>query len=335
MSLNKKESNKKKKRTLKSKNCFAGSDNKNYSCFGKNNLIKICKDWNDYLKNEFKGGQRHKKNSSEGEHDLIEIDNSASEKTLWNNIDKVVKKYFNCKNEMCWSTLPFVKQKNVLLKRFKPFKPKEWEKDKYTWLNTTDIENVMEQYQVRYPEFRFLGVSPIDYDFKFEDNECVTEDLCRLNLKDLYDDNIRKIGAVFNLDKHDQSGSHWVSFFCDFNEREAYYYDSYGLRPPYDVRKLMKEISNQSINIPNTKVKIDQDKKGVCLDECDPQEQRLFSTYYNDIRHQFQNSECGVYSMHFIISFLEGKTFVDIIKNIINDEQMNKNRDIYYQPVIN
>ena len=93
----------------------------------------------------------------------------------------------------------------------------------------------------------------------------------------------------------------------------------------------MKEISRQSVNIPNLKKKEDQHRKGVCLDECNPDQQDLFSTYYNDIRHQYKNSECGVYSMNFIISFLEGKTFLDIIQNIINDENMNKKRDVYYQ----
>ena len=52
--------------------------------------------------------------------------------------------------------------------------------------------------------------------------------------------------------------------------------------------------------------------------------------YYNKVRHQFKNSECGVYSMHFIINLLEGKTFEDVTKNIIKDDDMLKNRDLYY-----
>ena len=52
--------------------------------------------------------------------------------------------------------------------------------------------------------------------------------------------------------------------------------------------------------------------------------------YVNNIRHQFKNSECGVYSMHFIINLLEGKTFEDVTKNIIKDDDMLKNRDLYY-----
>jgi len=54
--------------------------------------------------------------------------------------------------------------------------------------------------------------------------------------------------------------------------------------------------------------------------------------YFNDIRHQYKNSECGVYSMYFIIQFLLGKKFKDIIENIIFDDEMNNNRNIYYRP---
>ena len=34
--------------------------------------------------------------------------------------------------------------------------------------------------------------------------------------------------------------------------------------------------------------------------------------------------------MHFIINLLEGKTFEDVTKNIIKDDDMLKNRDLYY-----
>ena len=32
---------------------------------------------------------------------------------------------------------------------------------------------------------------------------------------------------MFNLDNHDEDGSHWVSFFCDFDRNAIYYFDSY------------------------------------------------------------------------------------------------------------
>ena len=51
---------------------------------------------------------------------------------------------------------------------------------------------------------------------------------------------------------------------------------------------------------------------------------------YNDIQHQKRNTECGIYSIHFITSMLEGKDFNDYIKEIKRDNYMEKYRDFYY-----
>lgn len=320
------------KKTLKNSICYAGTDNKGYTCYNKENLKKIAVDWNNHIKHNLEGGKitlKNSKNNNE-EYLLIDFNDNTTEKELWNKLNVVLSKNYNCKNEICWSSLPFIKNKINLLKRFKPFKPSSWYKNNRTWLNTHDIENVMEQYQEKYNDFKFLGVSPVDYNYLFSDNECVTEELCKLNLKDLYDNNIRRLGVVFNLDKHDQSGSHWVALFSDMNKREVYYYDSYGIRPPYYINHFMYDISNQGIKIPVQIEKKDILPKGTCIHACNKEDIKPFTCYFNDIRHQFKNSECGVYSMHFIISFLEGKDFVEIIEDIINDDDMNKKRDIYY-----
>ena len=39
-----------------------------------------------------------------------------------------------------------------------------------------------------------------------------------------------KIGVIFNLDKHDQSGSHWVAMFIDLENKFFFYFDSFILR---------------------------------------------------------------------------------------------------------
>ena len=59
---------------------------------------------------------------------------------------------------------------------------------------------------------------------------------------------------------------------------------------------------------------------------------KKINLYYNDIRHQYKNSECGVYSMNFIIEFLDGNSFKKIIENIKNDDLMTKKRSEYYRP---
>ena len=46
------------------------------------------------------------------------------------------------------------------------------------------------------------------------------------------DNNKKKIGIVFNLDKHDQEGSHWICMYVDLYTDDIYYFDSYGQKPP-------------------------------------------------------------------------------------------------------
>jgi len=325
------------KKTIKSKKCFAGTDGLSVSCYSKPLLQSIAYDWNKYINLKKKsgtdndlitGGQNRKKKNNTFEHNK-DIKNIAfkSKTQLWNELDKVIKSYYNCNSEMCWATLPFISKRKSLLSRFRPMQPKTWKKDRHKWLTTTDIENVLYQYEKQHNDFKFLGVSSVDYDYKFG-NKCVSEDICRLNLKKLYDDGIRKIGIVFNLDKHDESGSHWVALYSDFNKREVYYFDSYGIKPPYDIKKLMTNISEQGKYLPqNTNIELS--RSGQCMDNCDLQPS-LFTSYYNDYRNQYKNSECGVYSMHFIISFLEGEPFDKIIENVISDDEINKLRDVYY-----
>jgi len=58
-----------------------------------------------------------------------------------------------------------------------------------------------------------------------------------------------------------------------------------------------------------------------------------YDVRYNKIQHQFKNSECGVYSMNFIIRLLGGETFDEITNNITNDDKMNSCRNIYFRNV--
>lgn len=62
---------------------------------------------------------------------------------------------------------------------------------------------------------------------------------------------------------------------------------------------------------------------------------KSFRPFYNNSRFQFKNTECGVYSIYFIESFLKGKSHDEIVSQIIHDNEMNKKRNIYYRPNIN
>lgn len=211
-----------------------------------------------------------------------------------------------CKNQRCWLEQNFMKKlkdhKDDLDNIFRPPGPI----GKFEWLNTTHILDTLKQYEKSDSTFLFLGAVPIDFD-KFPHLGIVN-----LNLAELYKNNTRKIGCIFNLDTHDQDGSHWVSSFIDLNVGEVYYFDSYGTPPEPEIQIFLRRCANfikKYLNMPaNIK--------------------------YNDKRHQYKDSECGVYSIHFIVEMISrpnsSKKFDNLINHIIDDKTMNQFRTKYF-----
>lgn len=273
------------------KNCAPGKG-KYQTCFDRKALLRIVNSWNTKNKD-----------------DKINID--LNNQKLWEQINNRLKS--KCNHEYCWVKQDFLtSHKEELTTYFKPEMPRKWIIEPRTWLNTTDIEKVMFQYQTAQPNFKFVGVVPIDFDYEYSAGKCVVDELCRLNVSHLYKKKINKLGVVFNLDAHDEPGSHWVALYGDLNKGEIYYYDSYGIFPPNEVKLLMERLSLQGKKI-----------KG-----------EPFKLYSNHIRHQFKNSECGVYSIHFITEFLNGKEYKQIIENRVSDDLMNKKRMDFYNKTV-
>ena len=52
---------------------------------------------------------------------------------------------------------------------------------------------------------------------------------------------------------------------------------------------------------------------------------------YNRKQHQYGGSECGVYSMNFIVEMLKGKTLEDFQKKKVSDFSVNLLRDYFYR----
>jgi len=261
------------------------------SCFTIDALRKIATKWNET-------------------HPQMKIDFTTitTGKTLWNAINNVMK--YKCNDELCWLKQEFIKDSYLqkeLLKNFKPFMPKTWTENPREWLNTIDIRDVMNQYEIKYPDFEFIGPVPMDFDTKVGFGECVVDELCKINLAELMKKGKTKIGVIFNLDKHTQSGSHWVAMNCDINRGEICYWDSYGIKPNPEVVVLMNRLKEQASKL-NKKLEIK----------------------INKVRHQYKNSECGMYCIYFITSLLDGKTFETVVKNIIDDDTMNNKRNDFF-----
>ena len=192
----------------------------------------------------------------------------------------------HCNQEWCWIDQNFMnknKAKKIAKTAFRPKMPENWKNDKYAWLATDDINSVMEQYEAQYPDFIFLGAVPVD---------CHTLSFCQLyrfNLLKLYQNGIKRIGIIFNLDYHYQSGSHWVAVFVDLKDHfDITYYDSYGKISPKLITSFLNQIYQDCQKIPSLKNKVVVD--------------------YNKKRHQYGYSECGIYSQNYLIKRLHGKS---------------------------
>ena len=237
--------------------------------------------------------------------DMIKVTGTETRQEYWNKINSKLSKV--CDNEYCWLIQPFIKDKKHIQSEFRPEMPKSWQQNANEWLTTSDIDNVMKQYMRKHKDFLFIGAVPIDFDTKLSPGLCVVNELCKIKVELLIKKGFFKLGVIFNLDPHNKPGSHWVSFFANFKTGKVYYFDSYGFKAPKEIKafadRLVYQGKNNSLRI---------------------------QYFENSKRHQYKDSECGIYSIYFIENMLNGKKFNDFINSSIPDETMEKLRSKYF-----
>jgi len=207
-------------------------------------------------------------------------------------------------NERCWKEQAFIKKmKDIEIEfyTFKPKYPKEWLKNKYSWLSTYDILYVMKQYEKLYDNFMFLGPVPADCPTK------INCELSNLNINKMIKSGIDHVGIIYNLDTSNQDGSHWVAMYIDIPHAEINYYDSTSNFPTPLIKNFIVKMAN----------KIKRVKKNINI-------------IVNDKEHQKGYTECGMYSMNFLLERLAGKTMYDISQMKIPDAEMNHLRLLLY-----
>lgn len=266
------------------KRCAPGKIFKEGSCFSIEQLQKIANQIN----------QKFREN--------IDYKNKSKKELLKILIKKIKDKY-DCDDQLCWLELDIVKDiDDVELEKFtfRPPGPSKGTK----WLNTTNIDNVLEQYMKTNKDFISFGAVPLDFktlsQLPINKNDNSFENLLKRG--------ITKIGIVYNHDYSNMNGSHWVAMYVDFTKRSIYYFDSYGTKPKKEVSNYINEI-----------IKFMEDKFNK------PVEYK-----WNQVRHQFKGSECGVYSINFILRLLKGETFDEITQNVTKDDEVNLCRAVYF-----
>jgi hypothetical protein len=98
-----------------------------------------------------------------------------------------------------------------------------------------------------------------------------------------------KIGVVMNLDKKNQPGSHWVSFYIstDDIDKSIEYYDPLGLPPTAEWKREIKKLIN--------KIKPND---------------TLLKLKVNQVQHQdFTTNTCGLHALDFLRKRFSGQSF--------------------------
>jgi hypothetical protein len=302
--------------------CAPSKEYKDGSCFSTKSLQKIINNYNKKFKQN--------------------ININLPKKELVNKITKI----FNnkCDDQACWLRQELVinidEDNEIRRNTLRPEGPD----GKYEWLSTLDINNIMEQYHSIHKNFIFLGALPYD----FEDIGVLEMNTNEL-FKDMIDKGKTRFGIVINLDSHNMSGSHWVGLYTDFDKNQVYFFDSVGKKPRKKIKKFINNIvtfmynknyPNKKLNINNVLKSLNNNHNNVLkslnnnhnnLSAEQINNLKKFNIKYNKVQQQYKDSECGVYSVNFIIRLLEGESFDNICNNITYDDKMNKNRKIYFR----
>lgn len=266
-----------------------------YSCYKKSDLLKLRLLWN-------------------ARHPDVSI-KSTNPKEIHSFLSSQLSNL--CNNEACW-----LKQTNLfggelvnlekdLKDSFSPQMPAKWKKNPYEWLSSVEINNVMHQYEKAYKCFEFIGPSPIDFDKKMVSNSCVWEELCNFSIANQIKKKKTKIGFIFNTDTHDRPGEHWISMFINIRKKSIFFFDSVGETAPPEIKTLVAKIESQGKNLqPPILFKYDEN---------------------HPVEHQYKNTECGIYSLFFIIHLLEDKYTEKYFKtHVLKDESMHKFRKKFF-----
>lgn len=266
------------------------------SCFTDDQVFLLAKSYNKYISVNNLSVNRVEN------HNYDPIDLNLDKKSLLKEIHKRFQSVCNG-NEACISKQAFMNE--LVDKVFEELSNKTFRPDGPTkateWLSTTDINNVMKQYEDIYTEFKFLGAVPLDC------NDLEFCSLFKIPYQKLQTSGKNKLGIVFNHDKHYEPGSHWVGLYIDL-DGAIYYVDSAGKEPIENINRVIDDFKNYYKKTYNKYPRYD----------------------YNKNRYQRDNSECGVYSCNFLIRMLAGESFDRIISNPLDFKAINSCRNVYF-----
>jgi hypothetical protein len=280
--------NRKKTKTIKKLRCSPLANNTiTNSCYNSEMINNLVYNWN-------------KKNKNNKINTKLNVNEKYRE--LYNKLNDT------CSDERCWANKLIKTDLNRYLESFAPYSPSTWVNNPTEWLSNIEIIATLKQYEKSDKTFKFLGTTPIDFDDVI-DNNCVTPVLCKFSLTKYIRKGINKIGIIFNTDKHNEPGSHWISLYINIQQKLIFFFDSSGNKCSPPVLNLVNRIIKQGKDI-NISFKFEQNYPMV---------------------HQKGHTECGMYCLFFLINMVKNTLPIDYFKTKrIPDEEMIKHRNIYF-----
>lgn len=189
--------------------------------------------------------------------------------------------------------------KKELIERFAPKGPY----NNTTWLSNDNIDGVLELYTRKFPDFYHVPYQMAD--FEKYGGELASVDFPAISQTH------KSLGCVLNTDHHGGPGQHWVAIFVDFQNGTFEYWDSAGDPPFPEIHDFMIRQVDQL----NNGGKRRHQSVIVC----------------RDIAHQKKNTECGVYSLYYIINRLNGVPHTFFQKEEIPDDVMQSFRKYLFR----
>lgn len=224
----------------------------------------------------------------------------------WLNIDindpkkivELAKEKTDCNSESC-----LYKKMNLspedLKERFNPQGPY----NSTNWLNNTNIDQVLEKYTYKFPHFKCVQYQMIDF-------KKMNTELNNVNWQDLLNKKVESFACIVNTDVSTGPGQHWVALFIDFQQFTVEYFDSAGQDPQPEILEFLIETSSELSNLSKKKW------KDICVTK---------------LQHQLENTECGVYSLFYIICRLHDIPYRFFEHTRVPDEEMEAFRKSLYR----
>jgi hypothetical protein len=300
------------------------------TCFTLQELLAVAKTWNELC-------------ADPGA--TIKLGRNPSRMSVWSALLRAYAPVCRA-DETCWledsSLMKALRKKHPAVHHVlthEAFKPKGTE-GRFDWLSDTDIVAVMRQYEKAFAalNFKFLGTWPSDH---YHGRPLPLAQIGR-----------KRCAIIFNLDASHQKGSHWVAVFTHWDgdapatpdrtrcaevlaraqgsrwsslDRQALDHCASKMESRSGPRLLTVEYFDSTGKDPNANIKRTLDD----IVRAWPDRSRI---KINDRVHQRGDSECGVYSMYYVLQRLQGKTFADLHKRRIPDRSMNEYRGDLFRP---